>query len=680
MIKIKNLTLNNFGPFDTEQKIDLENKEGLIQIIGQNILTGGSSGAGKSTIFHAIDYLFGVNEIPSVALQTRNSKSEMVVSVELTVDNIDYVINRSKKHGLSIHSVKENVSGDNKLAEELLDKLIGIPRDLFKRLIHKKQKEGGFFLNLTPKKKYEFVTKCSGLEDINNKQVLIQDDISKLESSKNTFLKEIDYLKNNKNTIENLFKSYKEPQVPNIEKPNTELLTEYENKLKLLINSEKLELDQIEQEQPPTKTVFKIENITELKHQINIQKNIIDGDLVKHKQYIYELNKEIESIESKINNLETLKQKLKNKTQELIAINEQIKSIQNHTCPTCSQVWQNDKSTNTLSELKQKQMEFSKFIIENKTIVEEIPLLKNSLTEKKDFIDLERNKEISVVEKQKLTLLHTQLVHLEYEKQKHDTVENERIVNFNNNQSVKKTLIKDKYRSSVELLKHNINDIKNKEFLYKNSNEQYLQQLSDYKNNLEMSNKEINNIENKLQELENKIIKIDKDLKICEEAKNTVKTYIMQTFYDSLDYISSIASSLLSNIPNMSSTTLFFDIQKETKSGSIKDEIQLVINNNGTEITNYKTLSGGESTAIELAVDLAVLEMIENRTSKSIDLFILDEPFTGLDSVNIMSILELFNTLSLNKKIIIVDHNPEINQMIDQKIIVQKNQDTSIIL
>jgi DNA repair exonuclease SbcCD ATPase subunit len=63
----------------------------------------------------------------------------------------------------------------------------------------------------------------------------------------------------------------------------------------------------------------------------------------------------------------------------------------------------------------------------------------------------------------------------------------------------------------------------------------------------------------------------------------------------------------------------------------------------------------------------------ESKVGKGINLFLLDEPFVGLDSVSCLSALELLKSIDSNKKIIIVDHNPEVKESISDKILVKRD-------
>jgi DNA repair exonuclease SbcCD ATPase subunit len=130
----------------------------------------------------------------------------------------------------------------------------------------------------------------------------------------------------------------------------------------------------------------------------------------------------------------------------------------------------------------------------------------------------------------------------------------------------------------------------------------------------------------------------------------------------------------------MASSTIYFESCKETKSGSIKDEVNPIINMDGENEISIKTLSGGERTSIDLAVDLALIEMIETKAGKGVDFFILDEPFDGLDAVNKTECLDILQNLDTNKKIIIVDHSAELKALVHDIIMVVRQGEDSFVV
>ena len=133
-------------------------------------------------------------------------------------------------------------------------------------------------------------------------------------------------------------------------------------------------------------------------------------------------------------------------------------------------------------------------------------------------------------------------------------------------------------------------------------------------------------------------------------------------------------------IPNMANAVIFFESAKETKTGKVKNEVNAVINLEGDTAIPIKTLSGGERTSADFAIDLAVGEMIESMTQKGVNFLIIDEGFDGLDSISKIECLEILKQLNTEKKILIVDHSSEVKEMVHDIIKVKRVNEESFVV
>jgi DNA repair exonuclease SbcCD ATPase subunit len=127
----------------------------------------------------------------------------------------------------------------------------------------------------------------------------------------------------------------------------------------------------------------------------------------------------------------------------------------------------------------------------------------------------------------------------------------------------------------------------------------------------------------------------------------------------------------------MSTATIQFEGLKETKEKKVKEEVNCLISMDGETEIPVKSLSGGERSSTDLAIDLSVMEFIQDRAGRGCSLLVLDEPFGGLDESNILSIMELLRESKINKQILIVDHNPVAKQTFESKITVIRDGLTS---
>jgi len=154
----------------------------------------------------------------------------------------------------------------------------------------------------------------------------------------------------------------------------------------------------------------------------------------------------------------------------------------------------------------------------------------------------------------------------------------------------------------------------------------------------------------------------------------------MKIFQETLDTIGATASNILNQIPNVQSSSISFESFKEQKNGKIKEEITAMLNNGSSENVDIRSLSGGERSSIDIAVDLAAIDILEDKFNKGMNLFILDEPFDGLDTISKEQYLELLKNLNTNKKLIIIDHSSEVKEMVSDTIIIEKTNGISRII
>ena len=334
---------------------------------------------------------------------------------------------------------------------------------------------------------------------------------------------------------------------------------------------------------------------------------------------------------------------------------EEKKKMLEHRCPTCDQHWEAHQDllagkAKIMSELQIKIVKAKGSVANIETLQAQLDKLK----EMKSSLMVEIKTIESTIENDYLTKLNSY-------KQKVADVEKL----FNEGISVCKESV---HQTMLELNKK------------KNEFESHDESLKRYTEN---TNKISKLIETKSKEIDEKSDKLDKTIykiAVAEEAKRLIKSYTLQTFQDTLDTIGETASNTLSGIPNMSTSSIYFEGCKETKSGKIKDEVSAILTMDGEDKIPIKSLSGGERTAIDLAVDLAVIDVIESKAGKGANFYVIDEPFDGLDSICKENCLEILRQIDTNKKIIMVDHSSELKEMVSDIITVVKSGENSHII
>jgi DNA repair exonuclease SbcCD ATPase subunit len=148
MIVLKNITLRNFLSIgQVTQAVDFDKQE-LTLILGENLDLGGDgarNGTGKTTLIQGLSYaLFGVpiNSIRKDNLVNRTNGKAMMVTLEFSVNGIEYKIERGRKPNLlrfyvnnDLQKGVDDAQGENKETQHAIEKILCMSSDMFKHIV-----------------------------------------------------------------------------------------------------------------------------------------------------------------------------------------------------------------------------------------------------------------------------------------------------------------------------------------------------------------------------------------------------------------------------------------------------------------------------------------------------------------------------------------------------------------
>ena len=148
MITFKNITLRNFLSIgQVTQAVNFDKKD-LTLILGENLDLGGDgarNGTGKTSLIQALSYaLFGVpiNSIRKDNLVNRTNGKNMMVTLEFSVNGIDYKIERGRKPNIlrfyvnsDLQKGLDDAQGENKETQAAIEKVIHMSSDMFKHIV-----------------------------------------------------------------------------------------------------------------------------------------------------------------------------------------------------------------------------------------------------------------------------------------------------------------------------------------------------------------------------------------------------------------------------------------------------------------------------------------------------------------------------------------------------------------
>jgi len=148
MITLKNITLRNFLSIgQVTQAVNFDRQE-LTLILGENLDLGGDgarNGTGKTSLIQALSYaLFGVpiNSIRKDNLVNRTNAKNMMVTLEFSVNGIDYKIERGRKPNIlrfyvnsDLQKGNDDAQGENKETQVAIEKVIHMSADMFRHIV-----------------------------------------------------------------------------------------------------------------------------------------------------------------------------------------------------------------------------------------------------------------------------------------------------------------------------------------------------------------------------------------------------------------------------------------------------------------------------------------------------------------------------------------------------------------
>lgn len=679
MLILKELRLQGIGRFVEKQTITFDKFGSLIMVDGENHNTKGSSGSGKSTVFNALEFLFGLNSIPNTVLQSRLTDDHMLVEADFDFDGLPLTISRGRRLKIDLNG--EVTTGSSALSEEKLDTILAIPRNLFRPMLHKRQGEKGFFLNFTPKETNSFLTDCLGLTKYKK-------DIDKLDKNLEDLLKKVSTLATGLEAAKAGLKASMDASVvlgqPPAKEVNQEtilaLKTKAEasaEKVKRILAHNANNMALIEANKPKLSTDSfdtALLNEYEVKRSA-VKKRIIDlNNQEKDRQ-----NKVRQDILAANFNKSTLNnsiQKGEDAKKEAVKLAKEIQKIRENVCFTCEQTWNTESAKKketehlaSIAKLRETILAAETASIQLKTCHDIIEYLNSGLAPiiHDDMASLMQEDAMFAVDMDAEKTKEREHNALQHAKNKekldeHDAYRKE-AVGEQEAEARQASGQADIDRRALEMATMKFRSYEEARLRYENSLSNLNTQASAYKEQTESHAKSLETLA--------------REVDIAEELKRAVKSYLSCSFDDALETIGQNATNIIQRIPNMATAVISLEGIKENKDGKIKEEINAVISVDGEQDIPIKSLSGGERSSVDLAIDMAVIDLIESETNKGINVFILDEPFNGQDTIGVEMALEVLKSSNTNKKLIVVDHNPVVKEFISDRIVVVRTGEES---
>ena len=690
---------------------------GIVLVRGLNRETGGSSGTGKTSINLAINYALGICHLPATNLQSWLTETPMQVELCLDTSEGEVIITRGEKFVLSVNG--HVMKGGNKILEEKLQQIIGLPSELLEALTYRRQMTRGQFLSKANGDKQSFLTVLLGLQkyeaaieqtnknitSLEPKRALLLEDVRLCQEEVDrhqklvgdpALLDEVPYhmavsgcqdeIKSLETKIEQTeaaiaqAKLAIQEQTDKIIRDNIPKLQGLEFFLQGLKNAPLPVVDRTEEER--------------LNELLSQAKGFLEAALVEdqkvleaERDHARELQGQLDQARKDLIHVEQLKKQGR-------ACLEQIAELEKSVCFNCLQPWV--KAVDQKKQLEDKMVEIANAIEERQ--------LEGCLDGRINRLEVEvqvawkhtPNPDIKKLEAIEVQLRH-QCADIE---QANDRMEQD--AQSERDMAIAQAELALKSAQTEATMAAQVHQGNSLERL-----QRPYEELDGYRSALKLVNSRLQGCQNEAHQasLRNAEARhrAETEIRLLQEALKRLETAqaraaevtgrlaaeedflalvgrqgFLGAIYDEVLWeVSDETNRILSGIPNTAHVLVNFKSETLTQKGKISKEIVPVATINGHEAPLKAGCSGGMYGAVELAVDLAVGAVVSRRTGAVPNWVILDEAFEGLGPIEKAGCLEILQSCAADKLILVVDHASEIKEAYPQTIDVEYSHEVS---
>lgn len=701
MLKLRQLKIRAFSSFTEEAIIDFE-PNSLVLLSGRN-------GSGKSSLTEAIALPLGYNNYSTIDLQNWFTKEPLMVTETFDSDEGQIVLSKGKKTTLTIDN--QFFKGSVAQIDEKMKELLGgnIDTDTLSLLCYRQQKQPGLLLSLTDGDKKEFLTKVlpllakfeKAIEESSDKASALK---AKLEA-KRANVQSISLmvgngtvldtstiearLINNKKLVEEFnvqHNEYKEI-VRVLELGYKEAQTLISNKYKDLIDIADKAATELYNNVPDVGVDYtelnRLEDLLEECKARTLELTIADNQVIAE---LTNKKKELEALKNQKKLSAGRKPLLEQKVAEMQVA---LVPLLDQKCDRCLRPWDDTETTIANLQADMSNLQIAIGMCEQarlEAIQLEHQINEIEFTPNPDIKEFEATKELIQKEyndeNNRISVLiatHASKHQVIYQKALNKVTEltNSKLQELNKLQTAHKKVLAD-HEGPQSILIVNCSDIEDEitnDTIEFNRLKAQIEHYNNIKDSLDKATEEVSALE----------LEYNKELEFFRMIGR--EGFLGSIFEEILDQIADETNKTLASVANTSHCSIRFKTENETKKGTIQKKIVPVISVGGKEgdiliskgRPKCSAVSGGMMSTIELAVDLALGYVIEQRHGLAPGWLVLDEVFEGLDSVSKDTCLEILQKYAQTKLVIVVDHTPEFTSMFNKVIEVEQKDGHSYI-
>jgi len=640
MITLTHLRLKAFRSFAEESVIEFP-ASGMVLIRGRKE-DGGSSGAGKSSVLLAISYALGFSPYPGTELQSDVTEDTMKVELGFQIGEEAWKLTRTPG---SVELVDGNgTKTKGKPAEAKLQVLLGVPSEMLEALTYRAQKTPGRFISKSDSEKKEFLSGLLGLERFEDaaeaagkeaNAIPVDGFQNQAVEYKNYALAEKAKMDELGNELLNMNKT--------IDSADTALreATERYRAADAMLMQAKIDFEKALESVPAHKELYDLRQLYgQMKKKIT---DLTSDDKKRQRQAegtFYLLQQDLIKAEKELAKIDSVERDIARLTKQ--------RDSSSDVCPTCKRGgWERHDHTDVSVE------------------IENLERQRLEITEKwgprRDDLNSQIERGLQFRTDPNIEKLTKAVQELEQRIQ----VAEADLAAQKKAATVEAATIQAGAQEEVEKKRRTVSDTQ--------TNYRVLVSQAEAKASLIVQTKERH--KSWSQKAEEAILKGEanrRQIALLKDFQSLVgrEGFLGAIFDEVLAEITDETNRVLAQVPNTDTVTLRFDSEAVTQKGTTKRAIVPVLSVGGQLGKLQSRCSGGMMTSVELAVDLAVAEVISRRTNSAPGWLCLDESFDGLDLASKEAAFSLLQGQARKKLILVVDHSESFSELFAETITV----------
>lgn len=648
--QLRRLKVVNFSSFVAETTIDLP-EHGVVLINGVNTDTKGSSGSGKSSLALAVPYVLGYSPVPGTQLQNWEGGA-LKVTLEMDTAEGCAVLTRGGA-GANLTVGKEKVRGGAAAVEKRLSELHGLQPFFLEVMTYRRQKKAGVFLSLEPAKKMRFLTKLLDLERFEEQAEAAVKEGNRLEArcgalaeARERAAVQVEAARTAARPAELEDDAAALVAIQNVEGQRPAILTRFEEARAQAVAAalaERATRAAIEPTgEPPV--------LAELREQLSSCRGRLDQarerDLAA--ALVHRSVRDVAGAELGRTHREmaALGDPRRRESQAC----ETLELVRAKECPTCRQTWVGDNAKEEIQRLRAAIDLAQNDAQKLQKLRDRLPgITAQALAERAPEPVLARLEAIERYLAAQLSAQEDGAAELAQAR------EAEAFAGLAQRTAEARGALDAAHAAQAQLdaaeteVRAHLQQIRTR-----NAGESARAQAE--RDALDLA---VAGAAEATRLLEEELARMSEERDLATMLREFLRAIVEEVLQD----ISLRASSMMSSIPNVAHCSI------NLKVGEKRGIVPTI---NMGEDRPLESCSGGMTTSIELAVDLAVSSVLKERTAAQPTWLILDEPFDGLDQVSKEACLELLrdSAEAEGKLVLVIDHGSELKEMFEQVVTV----------